>query len=246
MSRKSNKSVKSNNAALENVLARNEALETASQESDLNTFKTQSLEALADAEALRAEADAAEAEALRAADAAAEADAAASNDAYAEAAAEALAEVAADAAADAAAAEAAADAALEAAEAAEAAAATLAASLDAAAASAAAHAANEAASATSAKAQTEKVKWSDTVAKAQLAYASRKSFRENSNRAIIMSLLERENGCTLAECSSAIRNTSRKLQSLYTDLHDIATITQRKLKSFKAANDDVLRFKLAD
>jgi hypothetical protein len=54
-----------------------------------------------------------------------------------------------------------------------------------------------------------------------------------SNRAIIFALLDRPEGATLEECSAAIRNRSRTLVSLRTDLDDVARITQRPLVRIK-------------
>jgi acyl-CoA reductase-like NAD-dependent aldehyde dehydrogenase len=84
--------------------------------------------------------------------------------------------------------------------------------------------------------------WGDVVAKARVSFAKRRAFRENTNRATIYAMLQRESGVSLAQASAAIKNTSRKLNSLYTDFHDIATITQRKLVMSK--RDDVAYYTL--
>jgi len=98
-------------------------------------------------------------------------------------------------------------------------------------------------SATASNVETTKSTWGESVAKARVAFAKRKTFREGTNRAVIYALLEREGGCSLAEASAAIKNTTRKLNSLYTDFHDIASITGRKLRMSK--RNDVAYYSLA-
>jgi hypothetical protein len=70
-------------------------------------------------------------------------------------------------------------------------------------------------------------------AQSQAAYARDGAFKEGSNRAIIFALLDRPEGATLEECSAAIRNRSRTLVSLRTDLDEVARITQRPLVRIK-------------
>jgi len=92
----------------------------------------------------------------------------------------------------------------------------------------------------------EKVKWEDTMKKAQASFAKTGAFREGTNRFVLYPLLQREEGVSLQEASAATQERGgklRQLSSIHTDLHDIAKITQRKL--VRCDKGDLKRYKLA-
>jgi hypothetical protein len=70
-------------------------------------------------------------------------------------------------------------------------------------------------------------KWAATVAQAQKAFAL-KGFRADSNRAVLLPLLDREEGVSLAEAAAAVKH-DRKQSTIATDFNDVATITKRHL-----------------
>ena len=92
----------------------------------------------------------------------------------------------------------------------------------------------------------EKVKWADTMKKAQASFAKTGAFREGTNRFVLYPLLNREEGVSLQEASAATQERGgklRQLSSIHTDLHDIAKITDRKL--VRCDKGDLKRYKLA-
>jgi len=92
----------------------------------------------------------------------------------------------------------------------------------------------------------EKVKWEDTMKKAQASFAKTGAFREGTNSFVLYPLLQREEGVSLQEASAATQERGgklRQLSSIHTDLHDIAKITQRKL--VRCDKGDLKRYKLA-
>jgi hypothetical protein len=96
---------------------------------------------------------------------------------------------------------------------------------------------------------TEKVVWADVMKKAQASFAKTGAFREGTNRAVLYPLLCRDEGMSLHEAVDAIAKAGRvrKLNTVQTDLHDIAAITTRKLVRHRLAGDaeGTKRYKLA-
>jgi hypothetical protein len=91
----------------------------------------------------------------------------------------------------------------------------------------------------------EKVEWEDTMKKAQASFAKNGSFREGTNRAVMYPLLCRDQGMSLQEAVAAIASVGRvrKLNTVQTDLHDIAKITDRKL--IRCDRGEVKAYRLA-
>jgi hypothetical protein len=91
-----------------------------------------------------------------------------------------------------------------------------------------------------------KVIWADVMKKAQASFAKTGSFREGTNRAVMYPLLQRPQGMSLAEAVTAVAGAGRvrREATIQTDLHDIASITQRKL--IRCDKDGVKRYRLAD
>jgi hypothetical protein len=91
----------------------------------------------------------------------------------------------------------------------------------------------------------EKVIWADVMKKAKASFAKTQALREGTNRFVLYPLLCRDEGMSLNEAVEAIAKAGRvrKLNTVQTDLHDIAAITDRKL--VRCDKGDQKRYKLA-